>query len=409
MKLKAFVYRSCILLAAAMAAAGCTKEAQLDLKAAASASPWTRYAGWPDKRWDEFNTLDADHSPPIGTPPKVESPIEGDPKKGMELAFDRSRGGGCMACHVMGPQTPEQPGNVGPDLSMVGTYRSDEFLFDYMYDPRTQNTRSVMPPWGTHGSFTVDEIKDIVAFMKTLTQPATFKNPLDDPAQRPVPKETRDNLDEFENPAMDAVEQAKKLYKETGPNGKSCASCHEDPAKAFSTWAASMPKYEPRLKKALGVEEFVTRHTLATTGSSWLMQSGENLAVSVYLRYLANGTPIQVNLESAGAKEAAERGKALMQKKIGQLNFACVDCHQVGANRWIRGQWLGEYRGQTPHFPTWRTSRHEIWDLRKRMQWCNVAIRANELPPEARQYSDIELYLVSLSNGLPLDVPGIRH
>jgi len=23
-----------------------------------------------------------------------------------------------------------------------------------------------------------------------------------------------------------------------------------------------------------------------------------------------------------------------MQKKIGQLNFACVDCHQVGANRW---------------------------------------------------------------------------
>ena len=107
-KLKAFVYRSSVLLAAAMFAAGCTKEAQLELTAPASASPWTRYAGWPDKHWDTFTTLAVDRSPPIGTPPKTEAPIEGDPKKGMELSFDRSRGGGCMACHVMGAQTPEQ-------------------------------------------------------------------------------------------------------------------------------------------------------------------------------------------------------------------------------------------------------------------------------------------------------------
>ena len=141
------------------------------------------------------------------------------------------------------------------------------------------------------------------------------------------------------------------------------------------------------------------------------MQGKDNTGLSVYLRYLANDTPIKVGTSSAGEKMAIENGSKLMQKKIGQLNFSCMDCHSPdrGANKWIRGQWLGESRGQTDHFPTWRTSRAEIWDIRKRFQWCNVAIRANELPPDAPEYGDIELYLNSMNQGLPLSVPGIRH
>jgi L-cysteine S-thiosulfotransferase len=98
-----------------------------------------------------------------------------------------------------------------------------------------------------------------------------------------------------------------------------------------------------------------------------------------------------------------------MEAKVGQLNFACVDCHERAAGRWIRGQHLGGSRGQIPHFPTWRTSRGEVWDIRKRFQWCNVQARADELPPDAREYGDLELYLASLSNGLPVAAPGIRH
>ena len=50
-----------------------------------------------------------------------------------------------------------------------------------------------------------------------------------------------------------------------------------------------MPKWDPRLNKVLGVEEFVTRHTKATTGDTWLMETDENRAMSVYLHFLANG------------------------------------------------------------------------------------------------------------------------
>ncbi len=139
------------------------------------------------------------------------------------------------------------------------------------------------------------------------------------------------------------------------------------------------------------------------------METDENRAMSVYLHFLANGAPIKVDTTSTDAKAALERGKALSTRKLGQLNFACSDCHGISANKWIRGQWLGEPKGQFDHFPTWRTSLQTVWDIRQRFQWCQVNIRADELPPDAKEYGDLELYLASQNDGLKLSVPGIRH
>jgi sulfur-oxidizing protein SoxA len=407
----AFLAGAVVALVGASALAA---EAPLALDGEASARPWKRYGDWPKQDFGAWNTLRSDASPP---PPKQEprklaGPIEGDPAKGMKFAFDRARGGSCVACHVMGAKTPEVPGNVGPDLSEIGNAgRDDEYLFNYVWDARVYNPQTMMPPWGAHGFYDEEEIKHIVAFLKSLKQPATFKAALDDPGQRPVPKEDRDNLDALTNPAMWAVENADAVFKRAEASGKSCATCHGDRTGRFGAWAATMPRYEKRLDRVLGVEEFVFRHAKATTGATMLMQSEDNTTLSTWLRHLANGKKIAVDVDSPGAKEAAERGKALMHRKVGQFNFACFDCHGAdkGADHWIRGQWLGESRGQVDHFPTWRTSRNEIWDIRKRFEWCNVAVRGNELPPDAKEYGDIELYLTSLSNGLTLSVPGIRH
>jgi L-cysteine S-thiosulfotransferase len=381
----------------------------------ASARPWRRYPGWPTRDATEFNSLTRLASPPVPSGPrKLSRPVTGDPAVGAKLVADRTRGGSCLACHVIGPAGgADLPGNVGPDLSEIGNaQRDDEWLFNNVYDPRVYNSETIMPPWGTHGIFDETEIGHIVAFLKTLKAPATFTTELDDPQKRPTPAETRDNLDPLVNPAMWAVEtKAPLLWRTPGPSATSCASCHAEPEEAFKTWAAQMPKWEPRLDKVLGVEEFVARHARATTGHSWLMQSEENTALAVYLRYLANGAEMQVEVESAPAKAAYERGKALSTRKLGQLNFACADCHgpDKAAKKWIRGQWLGELKGQLDHFPTWRTSQQSIWDIRKRFQWCQVAIWADDLPPDAKEYGDLELYLAARNAGQKLSVPGIRH
>jgi sulfur-oxidizing protein SoxA len=382
----------------------------------AAPAPWKRYTGWPTRDTSAFNTLANPHaSPPAPKEPlKLDGPLTGDAENGAKLVADRTRGGSCLACHIMGQAgNADLPGNVGPDLSEIGNAgREDEWLWNYVNDARVYNPATIMPPWGTHQLFDAKEIGDIVAFLKTLKSPATFKTEVDDPAKRHAPVEKRDNLDPTTNPAMWAVDKGEELYKKReASTGFACATCHGDAATRFKTWAASMPKWEPRLGKVLGIEEFVFRHTKATTGAAWPMESDENLAMAVYLRNLANGQEMKVDVDSPGAKEAFERGRALTEVKVGTLNFSCRDCHDParGGLKWIRGQWLGEPKGQLDHFPTWRTSLNQIWDIRRRFEWCNVAIWANELPPDAKEYGDLELYLASVNNGLKLSVPGIRH
>lgn len=383
-------------------------EAPLSVDTPAYKEPWARYKGWPQDDW-KFNTLRETLSPPAPTAArKIEGEITGDAAKGKELAFDRRRGGSCVACHIMG--SGELPGSVGPDLSEVGTWgRTDEELFNSVFDRRVYNPETVMPPWGTHGVFTDAEIRDIVAFLKSLKKPASYKTDLDNPAKRPEPVEDRDNLDPFVNPAAEIIDETgPATYAKAGANGKACASCHQDAA-AFKGWAAKMPRWEPRLNKILGVEEFLARHAKATMDADWLMQGPENTALAVYMRVLSNGEPINPDLTSPEATAALARAEEMTHRKIGQLNLACVDCHQTAAKTWIRGQWLGEFKGQMPHFPTWRTSRQEVWDIRRRFQWCGVAIRANELTPDAPEYGDLELFLTKANQGLPLNAPGIRH
>ena len=400
------------LLAAPAAQAQAKKEALLELKGDASERPWKRYPGWPARDYSKYNTLGKLATPPAPKEPrKLAAPVTGDAAKGAKLVADRSRGGSCLACHVMGQAgNADLPGNVAPDLSEIGNAgRDDEWLFNQIYDARVYNPDTVMPPWGSHGFFTDAEIGDMVAFLKTLKKPAVFRTVLDNPEKRPVPVEKRDNLDAIENPGMWAVDKAQELWKQKMAAGFSCNTCHSDPKAQFKTWAASMPKWEPRLDKVLGVEEFVTRHAKATTGANWLMETAENRAMSVYLHYLANGEPIKVDTGSAAAKAAIARGVELSKRKVGQLNMACTDCHGIAANHWIRGQWMGEPKGQYDHFPTWRTSLLAVWDIRQRFQWCSVNIRGDELPPDAKEYGDLELYLASQNEGLKLSVPGIRH
>jgi sulfur-oxidizing protein SoxA len=393
-----------------VAAAEMSPTVPLELEKPSYVAPWQRYTGrrWKQIDWKDFSNLRHEVPSSISAYKNIETPIKGNPENGKKLVANRKRGGGCVACHIF-PDT-QMPGNIGPDFSSIGTWkRPDAYLFNYIYDPRLFYPNTTMPPWGAHNVLSQDEIKDIVVYLQTLTEVAE-KTPIDDPAKRPIPVDTRDNLDEFENPAMLSVELGEELFNTLGSTDKSCHSCHASAVEnAFTTWAATMPKFETRLNKIIGIEEFITRHARATTGAEYLAQSEENLALAIYLRYLANGQAIAIDQSDANTQAAIKRGKTLMERKIGQLNRSCTDCHITNVEKWIRGQYLVHREGMYDHFPTYRTSRGAIWDIRKRFQWCGAAIRANELPPDAPEYGDIEIYLAILNNGRILNVPGLRH
>lgn len=360
----------------------------LDIKNSTTVTPWKRNITWSQNDWSNYSNLRQTVKKPVSVIQPITYKIKANPANGKKLVADKQKGN-CVTCHIL-PDVP-QPGNIGINLSFIGTWNlPDEFLFNYIYDARIYNPKTVMPPWGAHNILTTDEIKDIVSYLKTLTIPAEFK-------KRPIPQNNVDNLDEFENPAMFELETGTDLFIE------SCQKCHKNfPNK----WAATMPKFEPRLNKIIGIEEFITRHASATTGAKYLLQSEENIALAVYLRNLANGEKIAVDTSDTNTSLALKRGKALTQRKIGQLNFACNDCHKKNSGKWIRGQYIKNFAGMMEHYPTYRSSRDAIWDISTRIQWCNLAARANDLPPDAPEYGDLELYLTVQSNGYELSVPG---
>lgn len=378
----------------------------LDIKSAIYRIPWKRPASWRQHDWTQFNTL-ADYSAPNNLSAPLAFPnITTDPEKGRQLVLSRKNGGTCVACHIV--PGAKLAGNVGNDLSMLGENGySDEYLFNYIYDARRFNPNTLMPPWGAHGLLSLEDIAHIVAYLKTLNKSNQFNNPLDDPSQRPIRQNK--TLDAFENPALFYVTKGEALFKQKSKSGKACFDCHQTPKETFKSWAAQMPKYAPSMKKFLGVEEFVARHALATTDENYYFHSYKNLALTSYLRHLAHGSEMSVNIDDEITKKTFEKGKQLIQQKIGQLNFSCADCHQASAKRWIRGQYLLPLSNVLNHFPVYRTSRGEIWDIRKRIQWCNVSIRSNPLPPDAPEYDAIELYLAIINQGKRLDAPSMRH
>ena len=96
----------------------------------------------------------------------------------------------------------------------------------------------------------------------------------------------------------------------------------------------------------------------------------------------------------------------------GPKGKACADCHtpERGANKFLGGRWLADVAdGLTRHFPTWRTDRNEVWDMRKRFQWCMTPLGANMLAADAVEYAELELFLTTFDVGKPITAPGIRH
>lgn len=90
--------------------------------------------------------------------------LNGDAKRGKIIAFVRSRGN-CLACHKMAGGTQE--GTRGTDLSKYGTLnRTDAQTYTLVYDMRLLNPATVMPPMGTNGVLSDQEIRDVVAFIQ---------------------------------------------------------------------------------------------------------------------------------------------------------------------------------------------------------------------------------------------------
>ena len=375
-----------------------------------------RYPGWTTRDFGRFRTYaydDARPEPPVrrgGTPPAV----AGDPVKGRALFMDRARGP-CTGCHLVPGEDVWPAGNVGPDLSTLADRRlPDAYLYQQLWDPRVTFPNTVMPPWGAQGIFTPEELVHLVAYLQMLRGPvAPDRDPERNPSTRHRPVGFGDNLDPTNNPAVLRAEAAEALWSARGPGGKSCADCHAGGIdRAMRGVATRYPRPVPAYGRVMAIEDLLSVHGPERTGRELAVESPENLDLTMRVKMASNGMPVAVDVATPPARAALARGKATFERRVGERNHACADCHtpERGASKFLGGRFLGDVTaGLTRHFPTWRTSQNDAWDMRRRFQWCMTPLGANMLAADSVEYAELELYLAHFDNGKPMSVPGIRH
>ncbi|MBI5121033.1 MAG: sulfur oxidation c-type cytochrome SoxA [Rhodospirillales bacterium] len=374
------------------------------------------YSPYADTNWSKYRTLSYKESIPAPPVVKVEMPkdIKGDVAKGKKLFESRAKAP-CTGCHVVRDDIWPM-GDVGPSLVKFGDKKfKDEFVYQMIYDMRSINKDSFMPPWGASGAFTPEEIVHLVAYVQSQKgPPVKRKDPNIDPATRYVSEGFGDNLDPTNNPAIAMSEAtAAKMWKKAGPNGKTCDSCHAGGAAKMTGVAAKWPRFVKTYNRVMAIEDFLGPHAKDTMGENIIpAQGNDNIHTTTAIKMASTGMAQNIDMSSPEMKEALERGKTSFYNRVGQRNHACADCHteERGGGKFLGGRKLPLLAmPMNLHFPTYRTNFAKIWDMRKRFQWCTLPLGMNFIPGDSIEYAELELYLASFAQGKPLRAPGLGH
>ncbi|PCH83853.1 MAG: sulfur oxidation c-type cytochrome SoxX [Piscirickettsiaceae bacterium] len=86
--------------------------------------------------------------------------------QGKNIAFDRKKGN-CLACHAIDDGV--MPGNIGPPLIIMKARFPDRAVLKaQIWDATTENSISIMPPFGKHQILSDTDIEKLIDYLYTL-------------------------------------------------------------------------------------------------------------------------------------------------------------------------------------------------------------------------------------------------
>lgn len=222
----------------------------------------------------------------------------------------------------------------------------------------------------------------------------------------PATQEMQD--DDFANPGMTAVEEGRVEFHKAGVNDKSCASCHGKNGSKFSLKKiASYPIYNKEYEKPFTLQEqinFCGEEYLDNV--PYVYDCVDLVELEAFVRYKARGEKVNVDI-TGPLKPFYEKGKKLYNTRFGQMNMACVVCHDQFAGQRLRGQVLSQ--GHSNGFPEYRLGSGKMTSLHGRLEECFRSFRADPFDMGSDEFINLELYLHSRGNGLAIETPAVRY
>jgi sulfur-oxidizing protein SoxA len=138
----------------------------------------------------------------------------------------------------------------------------------------------------------------------------------------------------------------------------------------------------------------------------WAYESEALLSVTAYVAHQSRGMAVEGEVP-AGLRASFERGRERYRQRIGQMNLACVHCHQQNWGRTLLAQTISQ--GHANAFPAYRLEWQSVGSLQRRLRACYFGVRAEMPAYEAQELLDFEVYLAWRGRGLPVEAPGVRR
>ena len=209
--------------------------------------------------------------------------------------------------------------------------------------------------------------------------------------------------DEATNPAALWLLEGEALWKrKEGAAGKACADCHS--AEKMKGVAARYPTV--RAGTLLNLDQQINLCRVAQQEAPALpFESRELLALSAYVGRQSRGLPIEIAITDDN-KAFLEAGRAAFHRRQGQLNLACAQCHDQNWGKSLAGSTIPQ--AHPTGYPIYRLEWQNLGSLQRRLRNCMIGVRAEPYAYGAREYVELELYLMWRARGMKLETPAIR-
>jgi sulfur-oxidizing protein SoxA len=222
------------------------------------------------------------------------------------------------------------------------------------------------------------------------------------------PEMRRQQADETRNPAFFWVEQGRELFsRKPAPDGRACSGCHVEPQQSLRGAATHYPQVDAVSGKLLNIEGRIEQCRIERQGQpAFGHETPELLSMTAYVASLSRGLPVDVSTDGA-AKPYFEVGKAFFERRQGQLNLSCRQCHDDLVGQKLRGDTISH--GVGTGYPAYRLEWNDVGSLHRRLRACSLGVRATQFDYGSPEYLALELYLAARAKGLPVETPGIRR
>lgn len=213
--------------------------------------------------------------------------------------------------------------------------------------------------------------------------------------------------DDTANPGMLWVLDGEALWnRKVGEANKSCADCHNDASTSMKGVAARYPAFNEAANRPIDLEQRINIcRTDQQNATPLLFESNEMLALAGFVGRQSRGMPIAVS-DDERTKPFIQAGRAMFERRQGQLNLSCAQCHDDNWGAKLAG--VSVPQGHPTGYPLYRLEWQAMGSLQRRLRNCLIGMRAQAYTFGAPEYVNLELFLMWRARGMAIETPAVR-